>query len=61
MKKNETKKKVLKVIPIGMMLFIWKMKQKQRYKLILKINKLTLHDYGNVEDLNICYYLKIPF
>ena len=26
-----------------------------------KINKLTLQNYGNVEDLNKCYHLKLPF
>ena len=35
------------------MSFIWKMKQKERYKLI-EIIKLTLRYYGNTEDLNIC-------
>ena len=54
------KNKVLKDIPIGMMSFIWKMKQKRRYKL-LKINRLTLQYYGNMDDINICYYLKLPF
>ena len=36
------------------------MKQKQRYNPI-KTNILTLQTYGNVEDLNICCYLKLPF
>ena len=34
LKKKKTKNKVIKDIPIGMMSFIRKMKQKQRYKLI---------------------------
>ena len=43
-----------------MMSFIWKLKQKQRYKLI-KIIKLTLQNYGNGQALKICDYLKLPF
>ena len=34
------------------MSFIWKMEQKERYKIII-INKLTLRYYGNIEDLNM--------
>ena len=36
--------------------------RKKRYK-VIKINKLTLRYYGNIDDLNICYRLKLglPF
>ena len=34
------------------------MKQKQRYKLMRK-NKITLQYYGTIDDLNICYYIKL--
>ena len=38
----------------------WNFKQKaERYKLI-KINKLILRYYGKINDLKICYYLKLP-
>ena len=57
-----------KDISIGEMSFIWKtkqkditigeMKQEQRYKLI-KINKLTPQYYGNIDDLDICSYIKL--
>ena len=46
------------------MSFIWKMKQKEINKCgrstLIKINKLTIQYSGWVDDLNICYYLKLP-
>ena len=44
-----------------MILFLCRMRKKG-YK-VIKINKLSLRYYGNIDDLNICYRFKLglPF
>ena len=54
---NITKNKVYKYTSIGRILFLCKMRKKG-YK-VIKINKLILRYYGNIDDLNICYHLKL--
>ena len=58
---NKTKNKVFKHTSIGSVLFLCRMK-KMGYK-VIKTNKLTLRYCGNIDDLNICYRLKLglPF
>ena len=60
-KDNKTKDKVFKQTSTGMFLFLCRMREKG-YK-VIKMNKLTLRYYGNIDDLNICYRLKLglPF
>ena len=54
---NNTKKKVFKYTSNGRILFLCRMRKKG-YK-VIKINKLTLRYYGNIDDLNICYHLNM--
>ena len=58
---NKTKNKVFKYTSGGRILLLCRMRKKG-YKLI-RINKLKLRYYGNIDDLNICYRLKLglPF
>ena len=58
---NKIKNKVFKYTSGGSFLFLCRM-GKKGYK-VKKINKLTLRYCGNVDDLNICYRLKLglPF
>ena len=60
-KDNKTKDKIFKHTSTGMFLFLCRMKEKG-YK-VIKMNKLTLRYYGKIDDLNICYRLKLglPF
>ena len=60
-KDNKTNDKVFKYTSIGRILFLRRMRKKG-YKLI-KIDKLTLRFSGNINDLLICYLLKMgsPF
>ena len=61
MRDNKLKNKVNKYRSIGKILFLSRMR-KNVYK-VIKINKLTLRFCGNINDLNICYRLKLelPF
>ena len=61
MEDNKTKNKVFKYTSVGSILFLCKMRKKG-YK-VIKINKLTLRYCGNIDDLNLCYRLKLglPF
>ena len=54
---NKTKNKVFKYSSCGSTLFLYRMRKKG-YK-VIKINKLTLRYCGNIDDLNICYRLKL--
>ena len=54
---NKTKNKVFKYTSGGGILFLCRMRKKG-YK-VIKINKLTLRYCGNIDDLNICYRLKM--
>ena len=58
---NKTKNKVFKYTSFGRILFLCRMRKKG-YK-VIKMNKLTLRYCGNIDDLNICYRLKLglPF
>ena len=60
-KDNKTKDKLFKYTSIGMIFFLCRMRKK-RYK-VIKIRKLTLRYYGTIDNLNICYRLKLglPF
>ena len=57
MKDKKTKNKVFKYTSSGSILFLCRMRKKG-YK-VVKINKLTLRYFGNIDDLNICYRLKL--
>ena len=61
MENIKTKNKVIKYTSGGSILFLCRMRKK-RFK-VTKINKLTLRYCGNIDDLNICYRLKLglPF
>ena len=58
---NKTKNEVYNYTSFGSILFLCRMR-KMRHK-VIKINKLTLRYCGNIDDLNICYRLKLglPF
>ena len=56
-KDNKTKDKVFKHRLIGMFLFLCRMKEKGHK--VIKMNKLTLRYYGNINDLNVCYRFKL--
>ena len=58
---NKTKDKVFEYTSTGSFLFLCGM-IKMGYK-VIKTNKLILRYYGNFDDLNICYRLKLglPF
>ena len=60
-KDNKTKDKLIEYTSIGMILFLCTMRKKG-YK-VIKINELTLRYYGTIDNLNICYRLKLglPF
>ena len=60
-KDNKTKDKVFEYTLIGRFLFLCRMRE-MGYK-VIKINKLTLRYCGNIDDLNICYRVKLelPF
>ena len=61
MEDNKTKNKVFIYTTGGSILFLCRMRKKG-YK-VIKITKLTLRYCGNIDDLNICYRLKLglPF
>ena len=61
MENNKTKNKVFKYPLGGSILFLCRMRKKGNK--VIKINKLTLRYCGNIDDLNICYRLKLglPF
>ena len=58
---NKTKNKVFKHTSIGSILFLCRMRT-IKHK-VIKINKITLRYCGNIDDINICYRLKLglPF
>ena len=60
-KDNKTKDKVFIHTSTGMFLFPCRMRE-NGYK-VIKMKKLTLRYYSNIDDLNICYRLKLglPF
>ena len=60
-KDNKTKNKVFEYTSFGSFLFLCGVRKKG-YE-VIKINKLTLRYCGKVDDLNICYRLKLglPF
>ena len=60
-KDNKTKDKVFEYTSIGRFLFLCGMRRKE-YE-VRKINKLTRRYCGNIDDLYICYRLKLglPF
>ena len=61
MEDNKTKNELIKYTSSGMILFLCRMRKKG-YK-VIKINKLTLRYCGDIDDLNVCYSLKLqlPF
>ena len=61
MEDNKTKHKVFKYTSVGTILFLCRMRKKG-YK-VVKIKKLTLRYCGDIDDVNVCYRLKLelPF
>ena len=61
MEDDKTKNKVTEYTSGGIILFLCRMRKKG-YK-IIKIKKLTLRYCGDIDDLNLCYRLKLglPF